>query len=130
VLRGGKRLGMDGAERFAARLDGGLWEFPVSTVRLGRRNWPVAGGGYFRLYPLWLTRRAIRRINAEGQPAVVYLHPWEFDPDPPALPAVGALARFRHGVNRRRTRARQDALLGELPFGPMREAFASQLASG
>src|SRR5439155_27251160 len=41
-LRGGKRTGIAGAGRFAARL-GALWEFPVSTVRLGGRNWPVAG---------------------------------------------------------------------------------------
>ena len=67
--------GAYGASRFATRLDAGLWEFPVSTVRLAGYNCPVAGGAYFRLLPLWVTRRAIERINAEGRPAVVYLHP-------------------------------------------------------
>ncbi len=130
ALRSGKRYGMRGASRFAVRLDGGLWEFPVSTLCVARRNWPVAGGGYFRLYPLWLTRHAIRRINAEGHPAVVYLHPWEFDPHPPAVRAVSGLARFRHDINRGRTAARLRALLRELPFGPLREVFASHLATG
>jgi len=88
----------------------------------------VGGGGYFRLFPLWLTRRALRRINAEGQPAVVYLHPWEFDPDPPTADNVPMLARFRHGVNRHRTEARLRTLLGELHFAPLREVFAAQLA--
>jgi polysaccharide deacetylase family protein (PEP-CTERM system associated) len=130
ALRGGKRYGVHGASRFAARLDGGLWEFPVSTVRFAGRNWPVAGGGYFRLYPLWLTRHAIRRINAEGRPAIVYLHPWEFDPAPPAVADVGVLARFRHGINLGRTEARLRALLGEMSFGPLREVFATELAAG
>ena len=129
VLRGGKRRGVAGTGRFAARLAGGLWEFPVSTIRFAGRNWPVAGGGYFRLLPLWLTRGAIRRINAEGQPAIVYLHPWEFDPEQPAVGDAPALARFRHGVNVHRTEARLARLLATLPFAPLRDVFAAQLAS-
>ena len=129
VLRGGKRTGLRGAGRFAARLDAGLWEFPVSTVRLAGRTWPVAGGGWFRLLPLGLTRRAIARINREGHPAIVYLHPWEFDPDEPHVPGAPALSRFRHRVNVDKTETRLRRLLAEGEFGPLREVFAAQLAA-
>ena len=128
ALRGDKRYGIGDASRFAARLREGLWEFPVSTVRLAGRVWPVGGGGYFRLFPLWLTRRALRRVNAEGQPAVLYLHPWEFDPEPPMVAGVPALARFRHSVNLHRTEARLRRLLREMRFAPLREVFAAELA--
>jgi polysaccharide deacetylase family protein (PEP-CTERM system associated) len=128
ALRGGKRYGIGEASRFAARLREGLWEFPVSTVRLAGRVWPVGGGGYFRLFPLWLTRRALRRVNREGQPAVLYLHPWEFDPDPPQAMEMPRLARFRHSVNLHRTEERLRRLLGEMRFAPLREVFAAQLA--
>jgi polysaccharide deacetylase family protein (PEP-CTERM system associated) len=57
----------------------GLIEVPLSTVSLAGRNWPVAGGGYFRLFPYWLTKRAIRRMNADERQAIVYLHPYELD---------------------------------------------------
>ena len=127
-LKGGKRQGLANASRFATRLPDGLWEFPVSTVRLGSRNFPVAGGGYLRLLPLWLTRRAIGRLNAEGQPAVVYLHPWEIDADEPSVPGVERLARFRHRVNVHRTESRLRSLLSERPFAAMRDVFAPQLA--
>ncbi len=127
ALRGAKRYGIGDASRFAARLREGLWEFPVSTVRLGGRVWPVGGGGYFRLFPLWVTRSALRRVNREGQPAVLYLHPWEFDPEPPAMPGAPALARFRHSVNLDRTEKRLRRLLGDMRFAPLREVFASQL---
>jgi polysaccharide deacetylase family protein (PEP-CTERM system associated) len=127
ALRGGKRCGVAGASRFAARVSGGLWEFPVSTVRLGGRNWPVAGGGYFRLLPLWVTRQAIARINAEGQPAVVYLHPWELDPEEPRLPQATALSSLRHRLNLGRTEGRLRRLLAGGEFGPLRDVFAGQL---
>jgi polysaccharide deacetylase family protein (PEP-CTERM system associated) len=128
-LRGGKRVGVSGAGRFAARL-GALWEFPVSTLRLGGRNWPVAGGGYFRLLPLWVTRQAIARINAEGHPAVVYLHPWELDPEEPEVSHASALSRFRHRLNLDKTEARLRRLLAGGEFGPLREVFAAELAAG
>ena len=121
------RYGLRGASRFANRLRGEIWEFPVSTVRIAGQNWPVAGGGYLRLYPLWVTRQAIRRVNGEGQPAVVYLHPWELDPDQPRLPGVPALSRFRHLVNLGKTEDRLRALLKEFEFGAIHEAFAPKL---
>jgi len=117
------RYGIPDASRFLYQVGDGLWEVPVSTVRLLGRNWPVAGGGYFRLYPSWLTRWGIQRINAEGHPAVVYLHPWEFDPDQPHIPGVGSLSRFRHYVNLTRTESRLHHLLREFDFGPISEVF-------
>jgi len=127
ALRGGKRYGVGGASPFASRVHDGLWEFPVSTIRFGGRTWGVTGGGYFRLLPLWMTRQAIRRINAEGQPAVVYLHPWELDAQEPAVAGTPALARFRHRVNVHKTEARLRRLLRDLRFAPLREVFAGPL---
>ena len=122
--------GAYGASRFATRLNAGLWEFPVSTVRLAGWNCPVAGGAYFRLLPLWVTRRPIDRINAEGRPAVVYLHPWEMDPEEPDVPGAPLPARARHRLNLGRTEARLRSLLGERAFGPLCEVFAAELGKG
>lgn len=127
-LRGGKRSGVAGVSRFASKLRGDLWEFPLSTVAVGSRNYTVAGGGMFRLLPLWATRRCIRRINADGHPAIVYLHPWEFDPDEPEVPAAPTLARVRHRLNLAKTEARLARLLATMSFGPLRDVFATELA--
>lgn len=117
------RYGIRNAERFAHRLGNGLWELPVSTVRLFNRNWPIAGGGYFRLFPYWITRRGIQHINAEGHPSVVYLHPWEVDPEQPRIRGVGVLSSFRHYVNLDKTEERLHRLLEEFEFGPMAQVF-------
>ena len=85
------RYGIPDAPRFPHRLGAGrgmeITEFPLSTVTRFGWRFPVAGGGYFRLFPYAVTRWAVRQLNTrEGQPAMVYLHPWEIDPDQPRLP--------------------------------------------
>jgi polysaccharide deacetylase family protein (PEP-CTERM system associated) len=65
-----------------------ILELPLTTWRLGGQNLPVAGGGYFRLFPLAVLLAALRQAaRVREQPAaVLYFHPWEFDPDQPRLP--------------------------------------------
>jgi polysaccharide deacetylase family protein (PEP-CTERM system associated) len=118
------RYGIPNAQRFPHRISlsngGALVEFPMSTIRMAGQNIPFSGGGYFRLSPYRLIRRALRYINQhEEQPAMVYLHPWEFDPDQPRF-AVNALTRFRHYVNLNLTASKLDLLLRDFAFGPVR----------
>jgi polysaccharide deacetylase family protein (PEP-CTERM system associated) len=121
------RYGIPDAPRFphrvAAGRQGQIAEFPLSTVTpLGWRV-PVAGGGYFRLLPYALTRRALRHLNErEGQPGVVYLHPWEIDPGQPRLP-VGWLTGLRHSVNMGGTESKLRRLLREFRFAPVRDVL-------
>ncbi len=127
---GHHRYGIADAPRFAHAHGNGLLEFPIATVRIGGRNWPAAGGGYFRLFPLGVTRWALRHINRHGQPAVVYLHPWEFDPEQPRIPGPSAWLRFRHYVNQGRTAPRLERLMREFAFAPLREVFGDLLRHG
>ncbi|HWP99569.1 MAG TPA: XrtA system polysaccharide deacetylase [Vicinamibacterales bacterium] len=105
---------------------GSIWEVPASTLRWARLNVPVAGGGYFRLMPYAWTRRAIARLNAvEGRPAIVYIHPWEIDPDQPRVPAP-VLTTWRHRVGLARTYGRLRRLLADFRFGPIAELLAAE----
>ena len=123
------RYGIPDAPRFPHRLrtasGAEIAEFPMSTVTVaGRWRMPVAGGGYFRLAPYWLTRRAIQRLNEkEQQPAMVYLHPWEMDASQPRMP-VGWLTRLRHSVNVERTEAKLRRLLRDFSFAPAADVLA------
>ncbi len=101
---------------------GRIVEFPVATWRALGRNWPVGGGGYFRLLPLWMTRAALASLDASGKPAALYLHPWELDPEQPRVGAPLS-ARFRHYLNLDRTLPRLEALLERFRFGTMAEAL-------
>jgi len=105
--------GMPGAPRFAFRPNGGtLLEIPVTTVAIGARNFPCAGGGWFRLLPYAVSRWALRRVNSvDGNPAIFYFHPWEIDPDQPRQRGIGWKTGFRHYLNLERMEARLKRLL-------------------
>ena len=107
-------------------VDGGrIVEIPVSTLAFLGRNLPVGGGGYFRLLPGALTRSAVSSLEKRGRPAALYLHPWEFDPEQPRVPA-SAWKRFRHYLNLDRTLPRLERLLKAHRFGTYREVLESQ----
>ena len=125
--------GIPDAPRFPhyKSLDGGarIAEFPPSTLRICGVNLPVAGGGYFRLFPYSATAWSIRRINdKEMQPAMVYLHPWEIDPEQPRIPA-SLRSRFRHYQNLRSTEEKLLRLLDDFSWAPMSEVLAISLKS-
>src|SRR5947199_203390 len=65
-----------------------LLELPPVTLRIARFNLPVAGGGYFRLFPPGFMRAGLRQVSRTLKPSVgmLYFHPWEFDVDQPRLP--------------------------------------------
>lgn len=89
---------------------GSLIEIPPLSWRVRSMRIPVAGGGYFRLLPLWFMRRGIAQAQREQRPAMLYFHPWEFDPDMPDLPLTG-LSRWRTRQGLSRTRRRLEKLL-------------------
>jgi polysaccharide deacetylase family protein (PEP-CTERM system associated) len=97
-----------------------LTEFPISTAKVLGRNVPIAGGGYFRLFPYWLTKKLLTSINQqEQQPFMFYLHPWEVDPEQPRMKEAGYLSKFRHYNNLTKTQARLNNLLSAFNFGPV-----------
>ena len=106
--------GMPGAPRFAflPRADRAITEYPMTTVRLGARNLPCGGGGFFRLLPFGLSRAAIHRVNTVDRlPCIFYFHPWEIDPGQPRAPGLPFKSRFRHYVNLDKTLDRLERLV-------------------
>src|SRR5208282_4554936 len=92
------RYGFNGSSRFPFRFPNGLVEMPLSTIRFCGMNVPVAGGGYFRLFPYPFFRNCCRSLNREGRSLIFYLHPWELDPGQPRV-NIRYQYRFRHYVN-------------------------------
>ena len=112
--------GIPGAPRFAFTHPNGLLEYPISTALFVGCNIPVSGGGYFRLFPYWFTRLALRTINhKETKPFVFYLHPWEIDPEQPRMEHAGKISRFRHYNNLQKTADRLQRLLDDFLFQPL-----------
>lgn len=122
------RYGMPGTPEkpyiLEAPSGGSLKEFPLSTCPIGNYRLPIAGGGYFRLYPYFLSRWGLGKINRAGDPFIFYLHPWEVDPGQPRL-KVSALSRFRHYNNLSVCFDRLQQLLKDFRFGTVSEVMDS-----
>ena len=115
--------GMPDSKRYPFKLyrhKKSMWEFPLSTVRIMNKNIPFSGGGYFRLLPYSFIKWSIGSINGEGRPAVMYLHPWEFDPAQPKI-KTDYLSMFRHYVNMSKTESKLKELLGDFRFKSVRD---------
>lgn len=98
-------------------------EFPISTIRLAGMNLPFVGGGYLRHFPFAFIRWGMQRLNAvERRPAIVYIHPWELDPEQPRQ-AVRLSTRLRHYRNLHRTEERLAGLFSEYSFASVREVL-------
>ncbi len=121
------RYGIPSFERQPVRLalPGGasIDEFPMTTLQLGRLTIPMAGGAYLRFMPGSVFRWGFERLVKSGQPTVLYLHPWEIDPDQPRQD-VSLKTRVNHYHNLHRTEARLLRLLEAFEFAPLADVLA------
>lgn len=121
------RYGVPNGERFPHHIEraGGqrLLEFPLSTLRLWKWNFPVAGGGYLRLFPYLFLKKSLQWLNKQNRPGIIYLHPWELDPEQPRIPNLPATTRFRHYLNLHSTAAKLRKLIRDFQFAPIREVL-------
>lgn len=107
------------APRFAFRplADSPLVELPVTTAEIRGRRLAAGGGGFFRVLPYGFTGWAVRQVNALGQPAVFYFHPWEIDPGQPRLAQAPLRSRLRHYTALERMEGKLARLLRDFAWG-------------
>ena len=124
------RYGIPNADRTPTVIDTKkgyqLLEAPVSTFPLPRVNVPVGGGAYLRIYPYWLQRSLLKRLEKRGEHIGIYMHPWEVDPDHPRVDLpfrVGAT----HYHNLESTLPKLERLFQDFEFRPYRDVFKDEL---
>lgn len=105
-----------------------ILEIPITTMRTAAINMPAAGGGYFRLLPLALSRWAIDQVHArDQQPAIFYFHPWEIDPEQPYIAQAPLKSRLRHYIFLKKMQPKLHSLLRSFAWGRMDHIFLHQV---
>jgi polysaccharide deacetylase family protein (PEP-CTERM system associated) len=94
---------------------GKLWEFPPLVLSLPLINLPLGGGWGLRVFPYSLIRATVRRFNRKGQPALIFLHPREFDHHLPRI-RLPILKRLVLNARLQRTENRLNRLLNDFSF--------------
>ena len=117
------------APRFAFRPVPGeaLVELPVTTARFAGRTLAAGGGGFFRLLPYAFSRWAVRQVNRAEQPAIIYFHPWEIDPDQPRVAGAPLRSRLRHYSRLSAMQTKLLKLLGDFSWGRVDAIVAAAL---
>jgi polysaccharide deacetylase family protein (PEP-CTERM system associated) len=121
------RMGDRSFPRVPCRFDtpsGEIVEFPLTTVRCFGESIPFSGGLPLRLTPYFYIVSQIRRLNEAGKPALVYVHPWEFDLEQPRI-GLPWSRRFMHYFNLPATPRKLTGLLTHLRFAPIREVLVA-----
>ncbi|MEP6959273.1 MAG: XrtA system polysaccharide deacetylase [Nitrospirota bacterium] len=103
---------------------GRIWEIPPSTLTVWGVQIPVAGGGYFRLFPYAASKALLQKLENQGVTLMMYLHPWEVDPEQPRMDGPW-LSQFRHYLNLHKTEKRLTALLEDFQFGSIAEVLGA-----
>jgi polysaccharide deacetylase family protein (PEP-CTERM system associated) len=89
---------------------------------------PIGWGWALRMSSPRAVLRAIERANRAGRPAVLTVHPWEIDPDPPRVPLPPRL-RFAHYFRLSGFEARLKDIMPNAPFTTLAALAASARAA-
>jgi polysaccharide deacetylase family protein (PEP-CTERM system associated) len=102
-------------------------EIPITTLRLGEKNIPCGGGGFFRFYPYVFSKWAFERVNnKENEAGLFYFHPWEIDPEQPKQEGLSLKTQFRHYLNLSRMENRLEQLLSDFEWDTMENVFLNK----
>jgi len=121
-FRGARDGSMTGAGAYQLETEAGtIWEVSPSTMNACGLQLPVAGGGYFRLFPYAASKMFLKSLEKQGAQLVMYLHPWELDPEQPRMDGP-VLSKIRHYMNLGKTEERLRLLLSDFDFAPIHDA--------
>ncbi|MES9851637.1 MAG: XrtA system polysaccharide deacetylase [Candidatus Thiodiazotropha sp. L084R] len=121
------RYGIPGADTkphiFQTDKGNKIVEFPLSTVGVLNRRFPISGGGYFRLFPYWLSNKGLSRVNNhDNVPFIFYMHPWEIDEGQPKIKS-SMLSEFRHYNNIDKFETRLLKLIDDFEFSTVSDVL-------
>lgn len=110
--------------RFIYQRPEGITEIPIPTIRQNGTNTGIGGGGYFRLYPYWMSKKRIEKyLSIEQQPYSFYFHPWEIDAQQPKVAGASFKSKVRHYINLSRMAGKIERLLQDYQWDTMENVY-------
>ena len=124
------RYGIPSANRLPSTIrtknNNKIFEIPVSTFPIGKFNLPLGGGAYLRLYPFFIFKNLLKKLEKRGETPCLYLHPWELDSKQPKINLPFRIS-FTHYTNLKTTAQKLSIILNDFKFRPIKEVFDTEL---
>jgi len=122
IIPGRSRFGISDSRKFPYKISkkGNLMEFPVSTISIFGKLVPFSGGLFLRIFPYFFIKSSIKKINSMGNPAMIYIHPWELDINHPKVD-ISIKKKFIHYFNLKSTEKKLNSLVKDFMFAPVKE---------
>jgi len=100
---------------------GKLIEIPMATHKIPLiGNIPIAGGFYLRFFPYWYMKWGIKKMNKEGNPAMLYIHPKDLDPEMPRIKEYN----WYYYYNLKSASKKFENLLKDFKFGSVKKVLS------
>jgi polysaccharide deacetylase family protein (PEP-CTERM system associated) len=90
-------------------------QLPMSVMDFGKIKIPFSGGGYLRFWHEKVLRFGFNRLEKEGIPGVIYLHPRDFAPNCRRV-KMSPIRKFKCYVNLHTTQRKLEMLLENYEF--------------
>ena len=97
--------------KISFEMEPGFYELPVSNLKIGKKIFPLGGGGYFRLLPFLFFKFGMNQVFNKKNAFLFYSHPWEFDPEQPKVEQASTGFKFRHYIHLHKTQAKLNLLI-------------------
>lgn len=106
---------------------GKIVECPLSVIKLFGLNVPFAGGFFLRFWNERFILRSIEKENSRGRPVMIYIHPFDLDPDIPIIKGISAKNRYIHYHNINTVKKKLGSVLQKYNFSPVKDVLSREI---
>ena len=103
-------------EKFVNYADGikkeeNFYEFEVSTINIFKKNLPISGGGYLRIFPWWFFKSLLIKYSKKNSLYNFFIHPYELSKNNPNISSLSLKEKVRFNLNRNKGRKKLNNLI-------------------
>lgn len=102
-------------------------EFPLTVFDFGKISIPIGGGFFLRIFPYFIYKTLLKRINKKKRPFIIYFHPWEIYPKTYKVNKIGISKYFITYYGIKPAFKKIEKLIKDFKFGTVKEIITENM---
>ena len=104
-------------------------EFPMTVFDIWKLSIPISGGFFLRIFPYFIYKTLLTKINKKGRPFIIYFHPWETYHKTYRVKNIGIVKYFVTYYGIKNALKKIERLLQDFKFEPVKSIIEKNLQS-